>query len=298
MMSPWVIFWLILCIATSGLAGNVYKKLAVASRSAAQSAFMPSVWFTLLSLLFVGMTLLSGKTPSVTTPLLLTAVGAGICLAVTVVVLMESMKTTAMSLSIIIINLNFIIPVVLSMTFLGEMAGWLQLLGMLASVAVILLLNIGGKSSGGGSKLAMLLPFAASVCNGLVNFLIKVNGHTGGDQNLFSAIMYLSAAAAALLLGLILNAIHPLPHGFRGIFRKDALPFILLMALCNGGCFYSTGRISGHMDAATQFTVVTASSILLSLAIGMLFQKEKFTVKVGLSLLFCMVAILCQAVSL
>jgi hypothetical protein len=59
-----------------------------------------------------------------------------------------------------------------------------------------------------------------------------------------------------------------------------------------------TGLIAGHMNAAAQFTIVTAASILLSLTVGILFQHEKLTRKVIVSFALCLVTIACQALSL
>lgn len=281
---------LFICLLSSGFTANFYKTLSDESDSKAASAMMPSVWFLILGIMFTIITALNGISNDTVIP---AAVGAGLCYVAACSILIESMKTNAFSISTIIVNLNFVIPVILSAVFLKEAASPLQLFGMVASIVVVLLLNLNG--SGEKSKPgAVLLPLAACLTNGLLNYFIKVNGSAGGDTNLFFAIAYFAAAIACVLVSLML---HRKADGrlLPDIKIRRTMPCILMVGLCNGVCFYMVGLLSGMMNAAAQFTIVTAGSILLSLTVGFLFQGDKLTPKAAISVLFCLVAVLCQA---
>ena len=281
---------LIICLLSSGFTANFYKKLSDDSDSKAASVMMPSVWFLILGVMFVIITAVNGISGNTVIP---AAIGAGLCYAAACSILIESMKTNSFSIATIIVNLNFIIPVILSAIFLKELASPLQLFGMVASIVVILLLNLNGNSEKSKPG-AVLLPLAACLANGLLNYFIKVNGNAGGDGNLFFVIAYFTAAVVCALTSLIL---HKKSDGkmIPDIKIRRTLPFILMVGVCNGVCYYTIGLLIGMMNATAQFTIVTAGSILLSLAVGFLFQGDKFTPKTAISILFCLVAVFCQA---
>ena len=288
---------LLLCILSSGFTGNIYKKISADSRSVCDSAWMTALWFFPLGALFA---LLSYFFGSALSPLSFgVALISGLCIFAAASILLESIKVTALSVSLIIINLNFIIPVLCSVIFLSERALPIQIIGVLLSVAVIVLVNFSPQSRGKGFRGAVLLPLIASVSNGLVNFCIKINQSNGGNALSFFAVMYLLAGIIAIFAGLILSKKRRATTTPALRTQIGAvLPFALLMALCNGICFYTTELLAARISATVQFTVVTAASILLSLGFGFLFQGEKFNKKTAVSILFCVIAILCQCAGL
>ncbi|MBO5077189.1 MAG: EamA family transporter, partial [Clostridia bacterium] len=78
------------------------------------------------------------------------------------------------------------------------------------------------------------------------------------------------------------------------LFPAKVWPFLALMGVLSGACFFTEALLAGRINAAALFTVLTSASIILSVTVGLLFQKERFTWKVAVSLVFCAVAILCQ----
>jgi len=292
-----VILFFVLCILASGFTGNIYKKLAEESPSVNASALMPSFWYAMLTVLFAVMWLAKpGETSAAVIPAILGGVGMFSAASI----LIESMKGGSFSIPIIIINLNFIIPVILSSAFLGEKASLIQIVGMVASVAVIVILNLSPNKNQDKAELrrSIFLAVGACIANGLVNYFIKINDNAGGDQNQFFVILYLSAAVCGVIAALVISAVKKEKFVFTGAVNRVTVPWLLLLGLCNGVCFYMTGLIAGHMNAAAQFTIVTAASILLSLTVGILFQHEKLTWKVIVSFALCLVTIGCQAWSL
>lgn len=294
-----VYLYLAASIITSGLAGNVYKRLCGKSASTAMSALFPSLWFLPLSLVFFISMLVSNISFSamLEPALLWPALGGGLGMAAAATILIESMKKNSLSISVILVNLNFIIPVVLSMIFLQEKAGLLQLAGMLLSVVVILLLNLKKEESAPGGKFALLLPCIACLTNGMVNFCIKIHQNQMGGTYLngYYTLMYFFGGLICILFWMIFcrNTEKKVPAGKSAWLHVAADAGML--GICNGVCFYMTGLLAGQMNAAAQFTIITAASILLSLTVGVLFQKDPLNKKSVLSFVFCLVAILCQA---
>jgi len=287
------ILLLIICILSSGFTSNIYKKLSDDCISRCETVATPSVWFLFLTVFFAILSALSAQ--SFSSSLLLSAVPAGVCIFVAAYTLLLSMKVNAISVSVIIVNLNFIIPVVLSALILKEHTGAIQIIGMLFSITVIVLMNMGGNDNGTAKKTGILLPVLAFLSNGLFNFFIKVNESQGDSAFLFFAISYGTAALLSLALGLALGdkkqkAGFPLSKNY---LRKAILP-MLLIGVCNGACFYTARLLAERMNAAAQFTLVTCMSILLSLSVGFIFQGDKFTKKSAVSIFFCIVAVICQ----
>ena len=296
-----------LCIVSSGLEGNVYKRLTADSRSRAGSALMAGSWCLALALLFVAAALLTRST-AITPVRALIAAGGGLCLFLASFLLLEAMKTNTLSVSVIIMNLNFVVTVALSALVLRERVSWLQLAGMLVSVAAILLLNFKGDVKGSPAG-AVFVPLLASVANGILNFCIKcgssaaeATGLTG--QFAFFAVLYFTAALAAGGTALVLArkrrgdadalASETQPQAATQLFPAKVWPFLALMGVLSGACFFTEALLAGRINAAALFTVLTSASIILSVTVGLLFQKERFTWKVAVSLVFCAVAILCQ----
>jgi drug/metabolite transporter (DMT)-like permease len=284
---------LIVCILSSGFTGNIFKKLSDKCNGLHETAATPSVWFACLGVLFAVLSLLGNE--DVSAKLFLTAMPAGVCIFSAAYTLLLSMKKNALSISVIIVNLNFMIPIILSVLLLRESAGTLQLIGMLLSITVIVLLNMETKSDTGVGKTSILLPVSACICNGLFNFFIKLNEAEGGSTFLFFAVSYGSAAVISLAFGTALTVRSggmrfPLGQLY---LRKSIVP-MLLIGVCNGVCFYTARLLAERMNAAAQFTIVTCASVLLSLLVGFLFQGDKFTKKSAISILFCILAVLCQ----
>lgn len=286
---------LVICILSSGFTGNIYKKLSDDCRRSYEIAATPSVWLLWLSLFFAVFSLVSKSNRMISLELLLTAIPAGVCIFVAAYTLLLSMKENALSVAVIIVNLNFIIPVVLSLIFLSEHIGIIQLLGMILSITVIVLLNIGGKSEGETKKSGILLPVAACLSNGLFNFFIKINESQGGAAFPFFAVAYGFGACISIVVGTVLSIRKgKIRFPLEKTYLKKAILPMLLIGICNGVCFYTARILAERMNAAAQFTAVTCMSILLSLVVGFLFQGDKFNKKTFVSILFCVLAVLCQ----
>jgi len=287
------ILLLCICVLSSAFPANVYKAISSRAKSTAASATLPFVWFSLIALFFTVLAWLSEESYSLLAFLI--AALSGICLFIAVFLLIESMKVASLSLSVVIVNLNFIVPVVLSALFLGESIGLIQLIGVLLSIAVIIGTNLSGGSNRKTDLRSILLPLIACLSNGLVNFCIKLNESLNLDGLPFFSMMYWVAALSALGFGFIVSFkkdrnLRPLA----GFPLRKIFPLLLFLGVCNGICFYVAGMLAARMNAAAQFTIVTCASILLSVVIGALFQGDRLDKKSVISMLACAAAVLCQ----
>ena len=123
-----------------------------------------------------------------------------------------------------------------------------------------------------------------------------INGNNGSPPMFFFAVTYGSGALFCLIIGLVTHKV----RGGKGfpiskLSFRAALPSVALLGICNGVCFYTERLLAeGRMNPAALFTTVTCASIALSLAVGFAFQGDKLTKKSVISIVFCILAILCQ----
>jgi drug/metabolite transporter (DMT)-like permease len=282
-------------IVSAGAAGNLYRRLSQKSGCAWDTARMPLFWFLPLCAFFVITALTKGKSA-----VWWAAVAGGIAMYVADFLLVESMKKASLSIPVILINLSFIIPVMLSILILNEKTLPLQLVGMLISAGAVLALNY----RRGEGKGMLLLPVITCLVNGLLNFCIKLNNEAGGDTDAFFAVFY----GAGTLCGIVCACITALrremrdapvnadgiPVPFMSILRDNLVPLALL-CLANGVCFWAKSLLAGMVNAAALFTITTSAAMAFTLLIGALFQREKITWRVAMSFVACLCAILCQA---
>lgn len=151
--------------------------------------------------------------------------------------------------------------------------------------------------------LSVVMPLAACLANGLMNFGIKLRQYLAPDKGSFGffALCYLFGAVFCLIIFLahkIAGGGAPsggAPSGGSSV-KRAAAP-ALLIGLCTGVCYLSISLLSRYVNAASEFTVVTTLSLLLSLIVGWVKYKEKFNLKSALSLLCFLGAIVFQFVS-
>ena len=70
------------------------------------------------------------------------------------------------------------------------------------------------------------------------------------------------------------------------------------IAVSNGLCFFALTRLTGAMNAAAEFTVITALTIVLSLAYEAIRSRKLPTVREWICTGLCAVAIVCQYLNL
>lgn len=194
--------------------------------------------------------------------------------------LIESMKGGSYSAAMLLVNLNFYLPIVLSLTFLKESATPFQLFGIFILTVIIVLVNLrgDGKSADAGRdsgrRKGLLYALVACIGNGLANFFLRVQQHAtpNWERNEYYLLMYTGMLVFALVFSLLrlIKKREGEPRTFRIPPLKTTWPSMTGLALCGLGASYPQSILSAmdQINAAAQFTVTIGGSVVLALAIG------------------------------
>lgn len=291
-------------VFASGSTSYFYKRLTCDSPHRSYSVLASAVWMFPVSLMFFAASSLSGSFAP-TYKLSSVALLSGCATAAAIYMLLESLRKGSYTTAIIIINMNFYIPILLSQLFLGEKATLLQLTGILIATVVMIVINIKAKNVNRPKDNISGIISACIACfaNGMVNFGIKLQQYytPGEGQNTFFCLTYFFAAVISLLLFFILrDKTHMQSNSFLQLsnFSKLLIP-ALGLGVCMPLCYYPQSILSGlpEINAAAQFTITITGSLILSLAIGWIIYKERITFTGILSFLLCSLAIVFQVLS-
>ena len=292
-MTVW--FFVAAAVITSGLSGPLYKVVSDHAAGKRATVLAPLLWFLPLAAVFGIMASVRDEWQElslVLPPALLAGGAAAMC----AVALLFSMRRSSYAFAIILVNCSFLFPILLSCLLLREQTGWWQLLGIVIAVAAVVVLYA-APSEEKTPLLTVLITLAASLGNGLIDFAIKWQQYRtpGAAENPFFCVCYLFASllcgAAALLFRNSGKKEEPRPQS-RFIFSA------LGIGACNGLCFYCISRSASAMNAAAQFVLITALSIVLSLAIGCFRFRTRLGRREWLGLLACTAAIVFQFLNL
>ena len=282
-------------VITSGLCGPLYKIVADGAPGKRATVLAPLCWCLPLAAVFGIIALLNGEwhdLPAVLPPALLAGAAAAMC----AVALLFSMQRSSYAFAIILVNCSFLFPILLSCLLLHEQTGLWQLAGIVIAVAAVVVLYA-APAEGRTPIVTVLITLAASLGNGLIDFAIKWQQYRtpGAGENLFFCLDYLFASLFCGIAALLIGDKTP-----SAVVRPQ--PRFLISALgigvCNGLCFYCISRSAAAMNAAAQFVVITALSIILSLVIGCYRFKTRLGVREWLGLLACTAAIVFQFLNL
>lgn len=137
-MIPAILF--ILVIASSGMTGYFYKYFVTRKTSQSQTFLFLGLFSLPLACLFGVISAVQGAAFSAST--VITGVLGGVCSFSASFALLKSMDIGSYTVSIIIINLNFVVPIALSWIFLKEAANAFQIAGILLLCAIIVFVNL------------------------------------------------------------------------------------------------------------------------------------------------------------
>ena len=218
----------------------------------------------------------------------------------------------AYSIVVLIVNIGFWLPILLSRIFLGEEVSAFQFCGILLMVFIVILINIrkkkapqdttsgidgsntGDKDEGGKANLWLVIAFLASVFNALISFSGKLIAfyYPDGNHSGFYFLTYLFAFVISLSLWVITSLRKKRPMRI----TKPIFLHALAAAVCFGVSFFIIALLPKYVDGSTQFTVTLSLSIIVSLIIGVVFYKEKITARSVVSFLCCICAIVLQVI--
>ncbi len=299
-----IVLLFIVSVSASGLTSYFYKRLTNDSTHRSYSVLTSAAWMFPVSLIFFIVSSVSGgfkPTLNLTAAALLTGGAA----AAATYMLLESLRKGSYTTAIIIINMNFYIPILFSRLFLGEKATPLQLAGILLATVVIVLINIGAKSAyrPKDSLSGIIAACFACLANGTVNFGIKFQQYMtpGEGQNTFFCLTYFFSAAISVILFFILREKKAKPSEQVVSVSRLKKYFIpaLGLGICMTLCYYPQSLLAAipGINAAAQFTVTVTGSLILSLVIGWIHFNEKITCAGIISLMLGLLAVVFQWLS-
>lgn len=264
-----VIWMLALSVALSAGRNVISKKTAVTSDSRADFFRAQTVLFGAAAVLFLLFSL--GKPHDCTAQLLLYGLIYGALLVVSQWMLVMALKSGETSVCTVIYSLGFILPTVSGALFWEERFTWLQGVGTVLAVGVILL--NARKNEGGKTVSANFLPciVTAMLASGGLGIMQKVqqSSPAAADKELFLLIAFIIAALCSLFAWLTCKE--------KAEGAKKELLYPALTGLCFGGANLCNTILAGKMDSAVFFPVLNISTILASTLLGMLLFREKVT---------------------
>lgn len=300
----------ILSIVASSVVVIFYKSHTEIQRNEAD-AFLMIFWSMMpLALVYTVICAIAGFDFNAVN--ILTGVAAGVLTAAAILFLLKAMRAGELTVAVIIINLNFCIPVFLSVLFLHEKVSPFQLIGILVLVGVIILTNLkmGKKPAENVQEAAprkngkiLLYAFIACISNGLVNFMIKLQQYNtpGAGQNTFYFAMYAGGGVACLIAYVLARAFigKPESESLAPQDKNSRIPLKIFLlglgvGLCTAVCMYPQSLLPKYVSASVQFTVTASGAVLLSLLIAFFKYREKPNLKNVIGTVCCLLSIFLQ----
>lgn len=236
--------------------------------------------------------------------LILPALLAGVSSALCMYCLFRSMKDGNFAITIVLSNMSFCIPIMLSYVFLKESVSLWQLGGILLMLAAIIVVNFIGKDNTENEdekpKSKKWLIFAIGTCllNGLVNFSCKLQQFYMPSEgqlcfNFFDFVFCNITACIMILIG-------SLKKDTRVVYGRQDVKRVLfpcvLIAVCLGVNTLVQLLLPSYVNASVQFTVGNGAALGFGVLLGVFYYKEKFTWKSAVTLVCCIVAIILQVI--
>ncbi len=198
----------------------------------------------------------------------------------------------SLSLTDMLVNLSFVLPIFYSVLFLGEGVRLTQAIGLLFLFAAFFLSYQGGEK-GNGSKahwaIIVLLAFVANGVTAIIQKLYK-REEPASQTGPFMGIAYLTAAVLFLLL--FWRRRHEEDKGI-GLVH-NSLGMVLLAAVAGVGGFVGNGllmHLSTQIDAVVLYPCVNGGLSLLLAVISFVFFGEKITARKGSAIAAGLVAV-------
>lgn len=249
----------------------------IASKKTATDNGSKETFFFSQSMLFLSATLLLGifNIKTVTIPSRETIVYGviyGVLLIVSQWAFTLALKSGNTSVCSVVYSFGFLLPTLSGAIFWAEEFVLLDFLGLIIAVAVILLgLDFKTKSKSGNTFLPFVL--AAMLASGGLGIMQKVQQSSSSASE--KAEFLIIAFALAFLSSLV---------GFFTCKKtiKIKLPNVLYPALagaCFGGANLFNTVLAGRMKSSVFFPVQNISTVLLSTVLGIVFFKERLTLK-------------------
>lgn len=207
---------------------------------------------------------------------------------------MKSLSIGPMAYTTVIVTSAMMIPALSGRLFWNESVAWYQYVGMVVML-LSMICAVDAKGGGKASVRWLVLCLLTFACSGAIGVLQKVHQTSvhGDESAVFLVTAFLSSAVISGLLYLKKR-----PKKATAADKKFSGAVLVMMLI--SGVFIALANqinlyLSGAMDSAIFFPVVNGVGMLLAALTGIVFFREKFTVKqwVGMGLGTAAVLLLC-----
>ena len=191
---------------------------------------------------------------------------SGILFLTSFILLQVNTRKNGVVLSSLFMKLGLLVPMVLSILFLGEVPTWLQIAGFILAIGAIMLINLRKNAEGkhfGFGLVALLL------LGGGAEAMAKVFEHVGVTKHANLFLFYTFAVALILCVGLV-------------VYKKErpGLRELLYGTLIGIPNFFSAKFLLEalkDLPAVVVYPTSNVGTILIVTLSGVLFFKEKLT---------------------
>jgi len=220
-------------------------------------------------------------------------------LGVLFIVVFNLTATTAqkvgVSVASVAMKMSLVIPVIFGVAVYHEELGILKILGIVLALIAVYFASHKEKSLQIKSTL-LLLPFLVFLGSGVIDTAIKYMQEVYIEEAefpLFSATVFMAAAATGVLFILIKAFKKPLKINFRNILGGIALGITNYYSIY----FLMRALQNDTLNSASIFTINNVAIVMLSTLLGILLFREKISLKNWSGIALAMVSILLVALT-
>lgn len=199
-----------------------------------------------------------------------------VCYATTTLCAILAIKHGSLAKTSLVISCSLLVPSLYGMLFLGESVGWMLILGTVALIVSLILINY-EKVPAPATVRWYLLVALAFIGNGMCSTVQKLQqirfGETG--KNTFM-IVALAMVTVILVVASIFSREER--ESGRETLKKGWL-FAALCGVLNGLCNYLVLYLNPLLPASVMFPVISAGSVVMVFIYATVFQHERFNTR-------------------
>lgn len=218
------------------------------------------------------------------------AAAAALCVGYTLVGFQILRRDSVALYTVFLMCGGMTVPYLFGALFLGEAVSWRGILGLLLILISVWITHGGGKCA---DRRQLWLCGLVFLLNGFVSVVSKVHQvHPGGVSAVSFLVLnscFKAVFSAVALLGLRLRrpsagvSVAPVP------LTLSVVGWIALSALLGGGSYLCQLVAAAALPATVVYPIVTGGSILLTVAAGWIFFRERVSGKMWIGIGLCVV---------
>ncbi len=278
---------LILLLSIISLAsGSVFYKMGSINSvdSKSSPALLCSMYFFIAALGYAVAVAASGSSFIPTLPTLITAIIAGLSFSAAYLYILAH-SCGPYTVSAIFINFSNFLPIIYCLIFPRELFGLVTFIGIILMIISVIALTSRGKSDGEKKITRRWVVFISLtvLTNSVISYMIRLQEYFATPDKNETSIFFLITFGVASLFNLIIF------FACRGHKIKQRahrlIPAALGLAATIGGNVLTQSLLYQRgVDAAIQAPIVNGGAIILTAVFGIVFFKDKLTLKSWMAL--------------